>query len=68
MEWDLSFAKSTETNKPISWVVDLINAKKLDLSLNNLVAVHYGCLANRKKLDQTKLLKNTKSLLWKYND
>jgi len=68
MEWDLSLENSNKDNKPISWVVDLINVKTLDLSLDNLVAIHYGCLANRKKLNQTKLLKNTKSLLWKYNE
>ncbi|AHI54195.1 hypothetical protein SSABA_v1c07930 [Spiroplasma sabaudiense Ar-1343] len=51
----------------LDWTVDLINMKKLDFSPENLIAVHYGCLTLRSKLDAKKIINRIKKGHWEYD-
>lgn len=50
------------------WSIDVINAKKVDLSPNNFIAVHAFCVEYKKKADNTKLLKKIKNLSWMFDE
>ncbi|ASZ08948.1 hypothetical protein CK556_01065 [Mesoplasma chauliocola] len=47
-----------------AWVIDLINAKKPVLEIENYIGVHANCVQNRKKMDSTKLIKKIKMVGW----
>jgi hypothetical protein len=51
-----------------AWTLDLINAKKPKLEINNYIAVHKNCVPNRLKSDSRRQLKYILAYKWFYDE